>query len=67
MVPNYARTHAPNYARTHAHAHRHAIKPARTRMEISVIWSQEIVNVKAILDNVSMSTTYALNQTISGS
>jgi hypothetical protein len=47
--------------------HTHAIKPARTRMGISVIWSQETVMVKPILDNVSMRTTYALNQTIRGS
>jgi hypothetical protein len=37
------------------YAHTHAIKPARTRMGIFVIWSQEIVKVKAILDNVSKS------------
>ena len=47
--------------------HTHAIKPARTRMGSSVIWSQEIVTVEAILDTVSARTTYALNQTISGS
>ena len=61
----HARTHA--HTRARARTHTHAIKPARTRMETFVIWSQEIVKVKAILDNVPTRTTYTLNQTISGS